>query len=78
MGLRKCLELGADIIVNTDADNQYNAKDIPKLIKPIVDGNADYVIGERPISDTLHFSTTKKFLQKLGSWVVRKASGTNT
>lgn len=76
-GIRECLKQGADIIVNTDADNQYEARDIPKLVQPILDGRAEYVIGERPISDTEHFSPAKKFLQKLGSWVVRKASGTD-
>ncbi|MFC4892656.1 glycosyltransferase family 2 protein [Pseudofrancisella aestuarii] len=76
-GLEKCLELGADVIVNTDADNQYEAQDIPKLVKPILEHKAEYVIGERPISKTAHFSPIKKVLQKLGSWVVRKASGTN-
>ena len=76
-GIKKSLELGADIIVNTDADNQYEAKDIPKLIKPILDGKAEFVIGERPISQTEHFSFMKKLLQKIGSWVVRKASGTD-
>jgi len=76
-GLKECLKRGADVIVNTDADNQYEAKDIPKLVKPILEDKAEYVIGERPIMQTEHFSPTKKFLQKLGSWVVRKASGTN-
>ncbi len=76
-GIKKCIELKADIIVNTDADNQYNADDIPKLVKPILKKEADYVIGERPIANTEHFSSIKKILQKLGSWVVRKASGTN-
>ncbi len=76
-GLKECLKQGADVIVNTDADNQYEAKDIPKLVKPILDGKAEYVIGARPISQTKHFSPTKKFLQKLGSWVVRKASNTD-
>jgi len=76
-GIEKCLELGADVIVNTDADNQYQAADIPKLVKPILDGKADYVIGARPIENIAHFSPTKKILQKLGSWVVRKASATN-
>ena len=76
-GLKECLKRGADVIVNTDADNQYEAKDIPKLVKPILEGKAEYVIGERPIMQTEHFSPTKKLLQKLGSWVVRKASGTN-
>lgn len=76
-GLDACLRNGADIIVNTDADNQYCADDIPKLIKPILDHEADIVIGERPIDDTEHFSWIKKKLQHFGSWVVRKASHTN-
>ena len=75
-GLKECLAQGADVIVNTDADNQYEADDIPKLTQPIIDGTAEYVIGARPISQTEHFSPAKKFLQKLGSWVVRKASKT--
>ena len=76
-GIRECLNQGADVIVNTDADNQYEAQDIPKLVEPILSGRADYVIGERPIKETTHFSASKKMLQRLGSWVVRKASGTN-
>ncbi len=76
-GLEKALEAGADIIVNTDADNQYNAADIPKLIQPILDKKADMVIGERPISDIAHFSFLKKCLQKMGSWMVRQVSRTN-
>lgn len=76
-GLDACLRNGADIIVNTDADNQYCADDIPKLIKPILDYDADIVIGERPIDDTEHFSWVKKKLQHFGSWVVRKASRTD-
>ena len=76
-GIKECLKQGADVIVNTDADNQYEAKDIPKLVQPILEGKAEYVIGERPISQTEHFSPAKKFLQKLGSWVVRKASNTD-
>ena len=76
-GIQECLKQGADVIVNTDADNQYEAGDIPKLTQPILDGTAEYVIGERPISQTDHFSPAKKFLQKLGSWVVRKASNTD-
>ena len=76
-GIQECLKQGADVIVNTDADNQYEAGDIPKLTQPILDGTAEYVIGERPISQTDHFSLAKKFLQKLGSWVVRKASNTD-
>ena len=76
-GLDACLRNGADIIVNTDADNQYCADDIQKLIQPILDGKAEYVIGARPIDDTEHFSPLKKKLQHLGSWVVRKASKTD-
>ena len=76
-GIRECLNQGADVIVNTDADNQYEAQDIPKLVEPILSGTADYVIGERPIKETAHFSASKKMLQRLGSWVVRKASGTD-
>lgn len=75
-GLDACLRLGADIIVNTDADNQYCAADIPKLIAPILSGEADIVVGERPIAEIEHFSPLKKALQKLGSFVVRVASGT--
>jgi len=76
-GLDACLRLGADVIVNTDADNQYNADDIPKLIEPIVAGSAAIVVGARPITEIAHFSPVKKQLQKLGSWVVRVASGTD-
>ena len=76
-GLDACLRNGADIIVNTDADNQYCADDIPKLIQPILEHKADIVIGERPIDETEHFSLLKKKLQHLGSWVVRKASHTD-
>lgn len=76
-GLDACLRNGADIIVNTDADNQYCADDIPKLIQPILEHKADIVIGERPIDETEHFSWVKKKLQHFGSWVVRKASKTD-
>lgn len=76
-GLDACLRNGADIIVNTDADNQYCAEDIPKLIQPILEHKADIVIGERPIDDTEHFSWIKKKLQHFGSWAVRKASKTD-
>lgn len=76
-GLDACLHLGADIIVNTDADNQYCGADIAKLVRPILDGEADIVIGERPIDQTEHFSWKKKKFQHLGSWVVRMASGTS-
>ncbi len=75
-GIKKCLELGADIIINTDADNQYCAADIPKLVQPILDGHSDIVIGTRPIRSTEHFSPIKKFFQVLGSWVVRYLSKT--
>jgi hypothetical protein len=73
-GLDACLRNGADIIVNTDADNQYCGEDIEKLVRPILDGKADIVIGERPIDDTEHFSPLKKKLQHIGSWTVRVAS----
>lgn len=76
-GLDACLRNGADIIVNTDADNQYCGDDIEKLIQPILRGEAGMVVGERPIDQTEHFSPLKKKLQHLGSWVVRKASNTN-
>ena len=76
-GLEACLRLGADVIVNTDADNQYQAADIPLLTAPIIAGRADMVIGARPIDDTEHFSWIKKRLQRLGSWAVRKASRTD-
>lgn len=76
-GLQACLKAGADIIVNTDADNQYCADDIPTLIQPILRQQADIVIGERPIWDTQHFSYIKKVLQNFGSGMVRLASNTN-
>ena len=76
-GLDGCLRNGADIIVNTDADNQYRAEDIRRLIQPILDGKADMVVGARPIDETEHFSYLKKKLQHLGSWAVRKASSTS-
>ncbi len=76
-GLDACLRNGADIIVNTDADNQYVADDIELLVRPILEGRSDIVIGERPIDQTEHFSTTKKKLQHLGSWVVQKASNSD-
>lgn len=77
LGIHACLERGADIIVNTDADNQYRAADIPRLVQPILEGRADLVIGARPIADIRHFSLTKKILQRFGSWVVRRVSGTD-
>lgn len=76
-GINKALEMGADIIVNTDADNQYNAKYIEHLIEPILKGKADIVIGSRPVSKIKHFSPLKKFLQKIGSFVMRYVSKTN-
>lgn len=75
-GIDACLRVGADIIVNTDADNQYCGGDIEKLVKPIIEGKSDIVIGERPIDETKHFSWKKKKFQHLGSWVVRMASDT--
>jgi glycosyltransferase involved in cell wall biosynthesis len=75
-GLDACLSAGADVIVNTDADNQYNAANIPDLVAPILAGRADLVIGARPIQSIGHFSPSKKLLQKFGSWVVRMASST--
>ncbi len=76
-GLQACIEKGADIIVNTDADNQYFAGDINKLVQPILDGKAEIVIGERPISEIKHFSPLKKLFQRWGSWMVRKVSHTD-
>jgi len=77
VGLGTALKLGADIIVNTDGDNQYNGNDIAKLIKPILENNAEIVIGDREVEKIKHFSLTKIFLQKFGSWVVRQLSGTS-
>lgn len=76
-GIDSCLRLGADIIVNTDGDNQYCGQDIPKLIKPIVDGKAEMVVGNRKTDTIEHFSSLKKKLQKAGSSVVRLASKSN-
>ena len=76
-GIDACLRNGADIIVNTDADNQYCGEDIETIVRPILEGKADIVIGARPIDQTKHFSWLKKKLQHLGSWVVRKASKTD-
>ena len=75
-GLDAALKLGADVIVNTDADDQYRAADIPKLVAPILAGRADMVVGDRRVEQLEHFSPAKKLLQRLGSWVVRRASGT--
>ncbi len=76
-GIDACLKNGADIIVNTDADNQYCGEDIETIVRPILEGKADIVIGARPIDQTKHFSWLKKKLQHLGSWVVRRASKTD-
>lgn len=75
-GLDACLKLGADVVVNTDADNQYEAEDIPALVQPILRGDADMVIGVRNVMAIEHFSMVKKRLQRLGSWVIQHASGT--
>jgi glycosyltransferase involved in cell wall biosynthesis len=75
-GLRRAVERGADVIVNTDADNQYDARDIETLVRPLLDGSAQMVIGDRQIATLSHFSPLKRLLQKLGSWVVRRLSGT--
>jgi len=77
VGLDACLRKGADVIVNTDADNQYCAGDIPKLIAPILQGRAEIVVGQRPIEQIRHFSPAKRILQRLGSWIVRLASSTS-
>src|SRR5204862_5317883 len=75
-GLDAGLKLGADVIVNTDADNQYEGEDVPKLVAPILRGEADMVVGDRQVGTIEHFSARKKLLQRLGSWVVRQASQT--
>jgi glycosyltransferase involved in cell wall biosynthesis len=75
-GLEASLKAGADVIVNTDADNQYSAESIPDLVAPIVEGRAEIVVGARPIAEHREFSFTKKVLQRIGSAVVRLASGT--
>ncbi len=76
-GIDACLRNGADIIVNTDADNQYCGADVEKLVRPILEGKSDIVIGKRPIDQIEHFSPLKKKMQHIGSWVVRKASNTD-
>ena len=76
-GLEASIRAGADIIVNTDADNQYNAEDIPRLVAPILQGDAEFVIGARPIQEIQHFSPVKKLMQRLGSWFIRWVSNTN-
>jgi len=75
IGLEACLKYNADIIVNTDADNQYCSDDIPLLVQPIIEKEADIVIGDRGVATHTEFSTTKRFLQRLGSWVVAQTSG---
>ncbi|MBA2516696.1 MAG: glycosyltransferase, partial [Solirubrobacterales bacterium] len=75
-GVDACLKLGADVIVNTDADNQYFGGDIVKLVEPVLRGDADMVVGDRQVMTIEHFSPAKKALQRLGSWVVRRASDT--
>jgi glycosyltransferase involved in cell wall biosynthesis len=75
-GLDAALRVGADVVVNTDADNQYVAECIPDLIRPVLDEGADLVVGERPIEEIGDFSGLKKRLQRFGSWVVRRFSGT--
>jgi glycosyltransferase involved in cell wall biosynthesis len=76
-GLEVALNLGADVIVNTDGDNQYRGEGVLDLVQPIVDGRAEMVVGDRRVETIKHFSRTKKILQKIGSWVVRWASGTD-
>jgi glycosyltransferase involved in cell wall biosynthesis len=78
VGLEYCLKNGADLIVNTDADNQYNADDILLLVEPIITGQADIVVGDRGIAELNSFSTTKRLLQRFGSWVIAQASGADT
>jgi glycosyltransferase involved in cell wall biosynthesis len=75
-GLDACLKLGADVVVNTDADNQYVGADVAKLVAPILAGEADMVVGDRQVAAIAHFSDTKKQLQHWGSWVVRRVSNT--
>jgi glycosyltransferase involved in cell wall biosynthesis len=77
-GLDACLRNGADLIVNTDADNQYNAEDIQRLIAPILDRQADIVVGDRGVASLKAFSPLKRALQRMGSWVITQASGLNT
>ncbi|MHB8533180.1 MAG: glycosyltransferase family 2 protein [Solirubrobacteraceae bacterium] len=76
-GIDASLKLGADVIVNTDADNQYHGPDVARLVQPILEGRADMVVGDREVSGIEHFSPLKKMLQRLGSWVVRQASSTS-
>jgi glycosyltransferase involved in cell wall biosynthesis len=76
-GIDTALKLGADVIVNTDGDNQYYGPDVARLVRPILEGRADMVIGDREVTAVEHFSPLKKALQRLGSWVVRRASSTS-
>lgn len=76
-GIEAALALRADVIVNTDGDNQYRGADVARLVAPVIEGNADIAIGVRPIADMPGFSRTKKMLQRAGSWVVRRLSGAN-
>ena len=75
-GLDRAVQLGADVVVNTDGDHQYRGEDIAKLVAPVLDGRADLVVGTRPVAEIASFSPVKKLLQKLGSWATRVASGT--
>ena len=74
-GLEAALQFDADLIVNTDADNQYRGEDVMRLVKPILDGNADIVVGDRGVATLAHFSPLKRWLQRMGSWVVQRAAG---
>src|SRR5215469_11450441 len=73
-GLDACLKLGADVVVNTDADNQYRGADVARLVAPILAGEADMVVGDRRVAEIDHFSGSKKTLQRFGSWIVRRLS----
>jgi glycosyltransferase involved in cell wall biosynthesis len=75
-GLESALRLGADVIVNTDADNQYRGEDVERLVAPILAGEAEMVVGDRGVGSATHFSPAKRLLQRLGSWVVQQAAGT--
>jgi len=77
-GLEACVRLGADVIVNTDADNQYQSEDIPRLLEPILAGTAELVVGDRGVGDLAEFSPLKRRLQRLGSWVISQAAGART
>lgn len=74
-GLEAALSVGADVIVNTDGDNQYCGQDIERLVRPILEGRADIVVGDRGVGTLEHFTPLKRFLQRLGSWVVEQAAG---